>query len=62
MTHAILNASLRYVPIWLDEGLAKYFETPRGDRATQNPFLDQLNQMQWNNPLMPPPMPGGSNQ
>lgn len=24
----------------------------------QNPFLDQLNQMQWNNPLMPPPMPG----
>ena len=26
--------------------------------APQNPFLDQLNQMQWNNPLMPPPMPG----
>ena len=24
----------------------------------QNPYLDQLNQMQWNNPLMPPPMPG----
>lgn len=27
----------------------------------QNPFLDQLNQMQWNNPLatpVPPPMPG----
>ena len=27
----------------------------------RNPFLDQLNQMQWNNPLapqMPPPMPG----
>ena len=42
MTHAILNASLRYVPIWLDEGLAKYFETPRGDRATQNPFLDPV--------------------
>ena len=42
MTHAILNASLRYVPIWLDEGLAKYFETPRGDRATENPFLDPV--------------------
>lgn len=34
----------------------------------QNPYLDQLNQMQWNNPLvppampqMPPPMPGGNN-
>lgn len=26
--------------------------------APQNPYLDQLNQMQWNNPLMPPPMPG----
>lgn len=24
----------------------------------QNPFLDQLNQMQWNNPMMPPSMPG----
>lgn len=23
--------------------------------APQNPYLDQLNQMQWNNPLMPPP-------
>ncbi|MBQ9558524.1 MAG: DUF4397 domain-containing protein [Bacteroidaceae bacterium] len=23
----------------------------------QNPFLDQLNQMQWNNPLAPPAMP-----
>ena len=26
----------------------------------QNPFLDQLNQMQWNNPMMPPTMPGGN--
>lgn len=24
----------------------------------QNPFLDQLNQMQWNNPMMPTSMPG----
>ena len=23
----------------------------------QNPYLDQLNQMQWNNPLVPPVMP-----
>ena len=30
----------------------------------QNPFLDQLNQMQWNNPLaapVPPPMPEETN-
>lgn len=25
--------------------------------APQNPFLEQLNQMQWNNPLMPPRLP-----
>ena len=35
----------------------------------QNPYLDQLNQMQWNNPLVPPtmpqtppPMPGDNNK
>ena len=39
MTHAFLNASLRNVPIWLDEGLAKYFETPAGKRGFFNPFL-----------------------
>ena len=39
MTHAFLNASLRNVPIWLDEGLAKYFETPCGERGHSNPFL-----------------------
>ena len=44
-------------------------QAPQQQAAPQNPFLDQLNQMQWNNPLMPPampqmppPMPGGSNQ
>ena len=37
--------------------------------APKNPFLDQLNQMQWNNPLVPPtmpqtppPMPGDNNK
>ena len=29
----------------------------RQQTTPQNPFLDQLNQMQWNNPLAPPPMP-----
>ena len=42
MTHAILNASLRNVPIWIDEGLAKYFETPQGKRGFENPFLEQV--------------------
>ena len=30
VTHGYLHASLRNLPIWLDEGLAEYFETPRG--------------------------------
>ena len=33
-------------------------QTPTPQTPPQNPFLDQLNQMQWNNPMMPPPMPG----
>lgn len=44
MTHAILNASLMHVPIWLDEGLAKYFEVPRGKRGFENPFLSTVRQ------------------
>lgn len=38
-THAYLNSTLRHVPIWLDEGLAKYFETPPGERGFRNPYL-----------------------
>ena len=43
-------------------------QTSAQQATPQNPFLDQLNQMQWNNPLvppampqMPPPMPEGNN-
>lgn len=39
MTHAYLNSTLKHVPIWLDEGLAKYFETPPGERGFRNPYL-----------------------
>ncbi len=42
MTHAYLNAALRNVPIWIDEGLAKYFETPPGERGFRNPFLEKV--------------------
>lgn len=37
-------------------------QTPQA--LPRNPYLDQLNQMQWNNPLtgtVPPPMPFGNN-
>lgn len=36
-THALLHASLPMVPLWLDEGLAEYFEVPREQRVGGNP-------------------------
>ena len=38
-THAVLHASLPMVPLWLDEGLAEYFEVPRNERSGDNPHL-----------------------
>ena len=42
MTHAIIHASIESVPIWLDEGLAKYFEQRPKDRAFRNPYLSEV--------------------
>ena len=39
MTHAIVHASIPKVPIWLDEGLAKYFEVPVQDRANNHQYM-----------------------
>lgn len=36
-THALLHASLPMVPLWLDEGLAEYYEVPPQERSHQNP-------------------------
>jgi len=38
-THALLHAALPMVPLWLDEGLAGYFEVAAVDRTFQNPHL-----------------------
>jgi hypothetical protein len=38
-THAILHSMLPMVPLWLDEGLAEYFEVPAEQRAFDNPYL-----------------------
>ena len=37
--HAILNSALPMVPLWLDEGLAEYFEVPPDQRRHGNPHL-----------------------
>jgi hypothetical protein len=42
MTHAIVHSSIENVPIWLDEGLAKYFELPAEERAEKNPYLKRV--------------------
>jgi hypothetical protein len=36
ISHALLNASLSYVPLWLDEGLAEYFEVLPQRRIADN--------------------------
>ena len=44
-THGLLHASLPMVPLWLDEGLAEFFEVPADRRAYGNPHLAEL---KWN--------------
>lgn len=41
-THALLHSVLPKVPIWLDEGLAEYFEAPEADRGAQPGHLERL--------------------
>lgn len=41
-THALLHADLPMLPLWLDEGLAEYFEMPASERAFGNPHQEAL--------------------
>lgn len=42
LTHAILHSVLKDVPLWLDEGLAEYFELPPANQGVNYQHLDQL--------------------
>jgi hypothetical protein len=44
-THALLHSDLATVPLWLDEGIAEYFEVPQEQRAFDHPHFDSL---RWN--------------
>ena len=44
ITHALLHSSSRSVPIWLDEGLAEYYEMPPGWNGVNYQHVDQLQQ------------------
>lgn len=42
-THALLHDALPYVPLWIDEGLAEFFEEPKNERAQST----RLKAMRW---------------
>jgi hypothetical protein len=42
VTHGYLHAAVRNVPLWLDEGIAEYFEVPRGRQGLNAPHVDLL--------------------
>ena len=46
-THAVLHASLPLVPLWLDEGLAEYFEPGARRRVYSNPYLGTVRRNAW---------------
>ena len=41
-THALLHAVLPLVPLWLDEGLACYFEVPFQNRLNKAPYFSSV--------------------
>jgi hypothetical protein len=42
VAHGYLHASVPALPLWLDEGLAEYFEVPRGHGGLNRPHLELL--------------------
>lgn len=44
-THALLHTRMTTVPLWLDEGLAEYFEAPENERVFDHPHFAAL---RWN--------------
>ena len=42
LTHALLHSVLKGVPLWLDEGLAEYFEVPPENQGINFGHLDQI--------------------
>lgn len=43
VAHGYLHASVPNLPLWLDEGLAEYFEVGRGRRGFNRTHVDHLN-------------------
>jgi hypothetical protein len=45
VAHGYLHSAAPGIPLWLDEGLAEYFEVPRGYGGLNRPHLDLLSDM-----------------
>jgi hypothetical protein len=43
VAHGYLHASVPNIPLWLDEGLAEFFEVGRGRRGFNRTHVDYLN-------------------
>ncbi|MEX0676771.1 MAG: DUF1570 domain-containing protein [Pirellulales bacterium] len=41
VVHGYLHSVVPHLPLWLDEGLAEYFEVPRGLSGMNRPHVDQ---------------------
>ncbi len=40
VTHGYLHSAVPNLPLWLDEGLAKYYEVPRGRHGSNQPLIE----------------------
>lgn len=45
--HALLHAQMPAVPLWLDEGIAEYYEVPAESRVYDNPYLSRVKRDAW---------------
>jgi hypothetical protein len=45
LTHALLHSVLKDVPLWLDEGLAEYYELPSECQGVNQHHLEQIRQV-----------------
>jgi hypothetical protein len=45
VAHGYLHSVLPNIPLWIDEGLAEYFEVPRGSQGVNVPHVTELNRL-----------------
>ncbi len=46
-THALVHNALPYLPLWLDEGLAEYFERPISQKILRSTAHPHLKRIKW---------------